>query len=120
MRIWHEQLIPYLCQKHLCGCWREGLGMMSILLEDKKAHRNYPATKEFEYSINYLWVRLNKVRNEMLRRGYHPKELPNPQYYKIVYSNLPPKEWQTLEEQLEVLKSKKCKCYENYKKTNSN
>lgn len=31
MRIWHESLIPKLCQKHLCAMWREGLGCLKIV-----------------------------------------------------------------------------------------
>ena len=84
--------------------------MLNILVEDKKAYRNHPATKEFENSIWHLWVRLGKVRNEMLKRKYHPKELMNGSYYKIIYSNSMPKDWQTLEEQIAVLKGKKCEC----------
>ena len=106
MRIWHEQLIPKLCQKHLCAMWREGLGCYKIITENKKGYRNHPAVKEFTEAPSKLWVRLFKVRKEMLKRGYHPKELPIKyfNFTEVVF------EWQTLEQQIEILKAKKCKC----------
>jgi uncharacterized protein (TIGR02328 family) len=107
MRIWHEKLIPKLCRQHLLACWREGLGAYKIITEDKKGYRNHPAVKEFETRTAELWLRLNIIRNEMLKRGYKPKEMPEFDY------SLPQKhcqEWQTLEEQTEILKNKHCDC----------
>ena len=106
MRIWHEKLIPKLCQKHLCAMWREGLGMFSILVNNKKSYRNHPATIEFEQNVLELKNRLHAVRQEMLARGYHPKALPDGK----MGCDGKVKEWQTLEEQIEVLKGKGCKC----------
>ena len=41
----------------------------------------------------------------MLSRGYNPKDLPDAQMkFGVV------KEWQTLEQQVEILKAKGCKC----------
>lgn len=110
MRIWHEQLIPLLCQKHLCAMWREGLGCYKIITENKKGYRNHPAVKEFEDAEARLYYRLFLVRNEMLFRGYHPKKLP-----ELIVNHLKPwkwtiKPWQTLEQQVEILKAKGCKC----------
>ncbi len=106
MRIWHEKLIPLLCQKHLCAMWREGLGAYKIIIENKKGYRNHPAVKEFENNPADLYERLRLVREEMLARGYHPKELPA----IIVCKPGLTKPWQSLEEQIEVLRGKKCKC----------
>jgi len=108
MRIWHEKLIPKLCQKHLCALWREGLGCYKIITEDKKGYRNHPATKEFEKAPEKLLIRLHKTRNEMLRRGYNPKMIDGYEFAKSLNEEV--KEWQTLEEQIELLKAKNCKC----------
>lgn len=109
MRIWHEKLIPHLCQKHLCGLWREGLGCIQIVLNKKKGYSNHPAVKEFQDAPLYLLDRMFKVRKEMLKRGYHPKELD-----VFILGAFGKKqhhhEWQTLEEQIEILKKKGCKC----------
>lgn len=107
MRIWHEKLIPKLCQKHICGVWREALGAYKIITEDKKGYRNHPAVKEFENAAGCLWERLHFIREEMLRRGYHPKELPA----FVDCASHDQKEWQTLEQQIEILKTKGCKCH---------
>jgi uncharacterized protein (TIGR02328 family) len=108
MRIWHEKLISKLCRQHLLAVWREGLGCYSIIINNKKGYRNHPATQEFIKAPDMLWVRLRRIREEMLRRGYHPKEVPEPTYK--LPEELPVKPWQTLEEQTAVLKAKGCKC----------
>lgn len=108
MRIWHEQLIPKLCQKHLCAMWREGLGAYSIITENKKGYSNHPAVKEFKNAPEKLLIRLHKVRNEMLNRGYEPKMIDGYSLSKSLNETI--EEWQPLEQQIEILKSKKCKC----------
>lgn len=106
MRIWHEQLIPKLCQKHLCACWREGLGAYKIITENKRGYRNHPAVKEFENNALELKNRLWAVRKEMLSRGYNPKPLPDaPMTHGVEV--IP---WQDLETQIKHLRAKGCKC----------
>lgn len=109
MRIWHEDLIPLLCQKHLCAMWREGLGCLKIVHYevDGGGYKNHPAVKEFMGNSILLIDRLQKVRAEMIKRGYHPKQLEFP---SIVTSSSTYTPWQTLEEQIEVLQSKHCPC----------
>lgn len=112
MRIWHEQLIPKLCQKHLCAMWREGLGAYKIITENRTnlSYWKHPATQEFVKHPILLWDRLNKVRKEMLIRGYNPKEMPEIKNHFGIERMDNYKPWQTLEQQIEILKSKKCKC----------
>lgn len=93
--------------------WREALGCYKIINEDKKGYRNHPAVKEFENHTDILYSVLEKVRKEMLSRGYNPKQLPvtADKYYPIgnfSYATYQP--WQTLEEQIRVLQSKHCAC----------
>lgn len=109
MRIWHEQLIPKLCQKHLCAMWREGLGAYKIITENKKGYKNHPAVKEFEHSPAALFNRMLKVRFEMLSRNYNPKPIFPRHHNKNGSVN----EWQTLEEQINILRLKNCKCMIN-------
>lgn len=125
MRIWHEELIPKLCRQHLLAMWREGLGCYKILTEDKKGYRNHPAVKEFEGKIEQLWLRLHAVRREAEGRGYNFKDLPEIHTDKLnawdygkgfwgisglINSHYEIDEWQTLDEQIEVLKNKGCNC----------
>ena len=105
MRIWHEQLIPKLCQKHLCAMWREGLGAYAIITQGKKGYANHPATKEFEDCPQILHKILGKVQGEMFARCYHPKALPLKES-----GTGKRKPWQSKEEQIKILKAKKCKC----------
>lgn len=110
MRIWHEQLIPHLCQKHLCAMWREALGCYKIITENKKGYRNHPAVKEWENNPYGLWQVLKLVRVEAIKRGYKFRELPFQFFGNLRIGRVKGKEWQTLEEQMRVLKAKGCSC----------
>lgn len=109
MRIWHQTLIPHLCQKHLCAVWREALGCYHIITQNKQGYRNHPATQEFINYPDQLFDRLLLIREEMLHRGYHPKEI-QPAHDTDIPDVGIPDEWQTLEEQKTLLKLKQCKC----------
>ena len=109
MRIWHEQLIPKLCRQHLLACWRESLGAYAIVTGevDGGSYKNHPAVKEFDGCPIELKNRLVFIRREMLARGYSPKLIPD-YPLEITTKNYIP--WQTLDQQIEVLKAKKCDC----------
>lgn len=110
MRIWHERLIPKLCRQHLLATWREGLGAYKIITEEKKGYRNHPAVREWEDCHYCLLERLYQIREEMIRRGYHPKELPYVDNLLTIIDRHYHKPWQTFEEQVQVLQSKNCQC----------
>jgi hypothetical protein len=111
MRIWHEDLIPYLKRQHLLAVWREALGCYKIITENKKGYRNHPAVIEFTNAKSILWERLYIIRQEMLKRGYHPKELPEKpiqsEFERVV-------EWQSLEQQKQILFQKDSNWYGKY------
>jgi hypothetical protein len=86
--------------------WREGLGLYSILTNNKSGYENHPQTKEFRGNIAELSNRLLMVRNEMLKRGYNPKEVN----FKFPESGNGYIRWQSLEDQVEILKEKGCEC----------
>lgn len=93
--------------------WREGLGCYKIVNRVrplKGGYSNHPAVKEFKRGVMDLYNRLQLVRNEMLKRGYHPKAMPK---YPIIHDEVMwclAKPWQTLKQQKEILKAKGCKC----------
>jgi uncharacterized protein (TIGR02328 family) len=107
MRIWHEKLIPHLCRQHLLAVWREGLGAYSIITKGKKGYSNHPAVIEFKNAPWQLVKRLHIIRNEMLKRGYNPKNIIS---LRSAYLESSIKPWQTLKEQIERLKDKHCEC----------
>lgn len=88
--------------------WREGLGAYKIITENKKGYSNHPATKEFACAPNALYSVLALVRIEMLKRGYHPKELPAKPQISSNADKIEP--WQSLEYQIDLLNLKACKC----------
>lgn len=105
MRIWHEQLIPNLCVKHFVALWREALGAYKIIAENKKGYRNHPATQEFIECPEQLHDILCLVKEESKKRGYNFKDVPE----RVVFGG-ERRPWQTLEEQIEWLKTKGCNC----------
>lgn len=88
--------------------WREGLGAYKIITENRTdlTYWKHPATQEFVYAPMALWYRLELVRLEMLERGYHPKLMPK----AMQGDSETESEWQTLDEQIAILKSKHCQC----------
>lgn len=108
MRIWHPSLLPKLCPKHFVAVWREALGAYSIIVNNKPGYRHHPAVKEYMNRPDKLWNVLQKIKKESIRRGYNFKELPPPPDLKLCYGTKG--RWQTIEEQIEVLKSKGCNC----------
>lgn len=91
--------------------WREGLIGFYGILENKKGWKNHPARKEFENCPDKLWQRLKLVRQEAVKRGFNFKELPQ----SPPTTKNHPCEWQSYEEQIKRLKSKRktiksCKC----------
>lgn len=105
MRIWHENLISDLCNKHLVAMWREALGCYSIIVNNKKGYRNHPAVQEFMDSPEKLHNRLKLIKKEARKRNFNFKEVP-----KRVEFGGKTKQWQSLEKQKKVLNFKKCKC----------
>jgi len=112
MRIWHQNLIPHLCNMHLVAMWREmRIGLFGIL-DDKNGWRNHSARKEFEDCPDKLWDRMMLVKQEADKRGLNFKA-PIPPRPKE--SGINPIEWQSYKEQVEILKQKskdivRCKC----------
>lgn len=111
MRIWHESLIPLLCRQHLLAMWREGLGCYKIVTGqvDGGSYKNHPATKEFINAPYELMYRLFLVREEMIKRGYHPKEVKGVCSLAGINNDVT-SEWQSLDEQITILKAKGCQC----------
>jgi len=105
MRVWHKELIPKLCKNHLLAMWREGLGLYKILKKGEGGYYNHPQTKMYHGARHAQWEILKKTREEMLSRDWNPKELPpEPQ------EDGEPNEWQSLQEQIKILKDKNCNC----------
>lgn len=107
MRVWHIDLIPYLCSTHLVACWREALGAYSIITEGKTGYANHPQTKQYAECPEALHDVLMALKQEADKRGYHFKDVPE----RVEFGGTE-KPWQTLEEQVEWLKTKGCKCSE--------
>jgi len=112
MRIWHEKLIPFLCSKHLTAMWNESWIAFNGIKENKNGWRTHPARKEFEQCPDRLWDRLQLVKKEADKRGFNFIK-PFPQRPRR--TNNKPKEWQTLNEQINVLVEKReliesCNC----------
>lgn len=140
MRIWHEQLISKLCQKHLNAAWNEGNTVYGIItcekvIVDGKPYRKY-CTKCG--AKNDGTKKCEKCGKRLDGYFYHPavKEFENAPHFLRARLNviflemihrgyhpkaMPPvsktmltgevvKEWQDLQTQIKILKAKKCDC----------
>lgn len=110
MRIWHEKLIPILCRQHLLADWRETRYAYFVITEGWKGYSHHPAVRQFENNPNELHRILGIIYREMLSRGYNPKPIPalKPNSMGMYFGQI--KEWQNLNQQIEIMKAKNCKC----------
>lgn len=68
MRLWHEELIPYLPRQQLLGQHRECCALRGAGWGKPHSTVNYV----FDHPKSWLYVYHMKVMEEMVKRGYHP------------------------------------------------
>jgi len=106
MRIWD---IPCskLCRSHLLGEHRELHAIWTYLTTDKgHSYRRHPETLRWKGKLWALRVRHEQQVKEMEDRGYKHNS-PINDLYPITDGVKP---WQTLDEQIAILKAKGCQC----------
>ena len=70
MRLWSQQLIPYLDRQRLLGQHRECCALRGKGWGKKHSVVDYVFTHDTEWLVAYHYL----VMDEMKRRGYHPDE----------------------------------------------
>jgi hypothetical protein len=107
MRIW--DIPPYkLCRNHLLGEHRELHAIWSILINDKKGYSHHPETLRWKEKLKALYIRHNKITEEMIKRGYQHK---SPLNSDLAVGKSNQNEFvDSIENQINILKNKKCKC----------
>ena len=115
MRIW--DIDPaLLCRSHLLGEHRELHGLWNILTQGKKGYRNHPETQRWVEHLHMLARRHEAQVAEMQKRGYrHRSPLAKGTNYTALLSvlirgNKPLPLVNTIEEQIELLRTKACEC----------
>lgn len=107
MRIWD---IPAnkLCMKHLLGEHCELHGLWNFLTQKKSGYSNHPETLRWKGKLAALFRRHEELVTEMKKRNYVHKSDLN----RVYATGLSIQEEfvNSYEEQLEILKSKGCKC----------
>lgn len=68
MRLWHEDLIPYLPRQQLLGQHRECCALRGNGWGKPHATVNYV----FDHPVEWLWAYHIKVIGEMTNRGFNP------------------------------------------------
>jgi hypothetical protein len=107
LRIWD---IPpkILCNKHLLGEHRELHAIWAILTANKKGYSKHPETRRWIGKLKALFLRHKQLAEEMKKRGYKHK---SPLEKKLATgSGKQKKLLDPIERQIEILKSKQCKC----------
>ena len=107
MRIWD---IPpdKLCRNHLLGEHSELHALWSILTKGKKGFAHHPETLRWSGKLKALYLRHEKIVQEMKKRGFNHNSPLNSDFAigKSVQKEL----IDSIEDQIRLLKSKKCKC----------
>ncbi len=107
MRIWDIQ-VGRLCRKHLLGEHRELHALWSILTQNKKGYSKHPEVLRWRNKLLALYLRHQKLAEEMLKRGYKHK---SPLHRRLATgSGRQDKFVNTLSEQRYILKNKNCDC----------
>ena len=108
MRIWD---IPCskLCNKHLLGEHRELHCIWTFITTDKGgSYKKHPETLRWVGKLDALFWRHYEQKKEFEKRGFdHKSELPKD---VVGDQGFQDKQWQTLSEQIEILKNKRCDC----------
>ncbi len=107
MRIWDINT-NVLCRQHLLGEHRELHAIWSIITQNKKGYTNHPETKRWKGKLKALYNRHEEIVKEMEKRGF----IHNSPLEKILATG---KDKQnvyidTIEDQMKILKNKKCNC----------
>lgn len=107
MRVW--DLPPErLCRNHLLGEHNEIHAIFSIITTNKMGYLRHPEVKRWEGKLNALYKRHEIVVNEMLIRGYNHKSPLN--ITLATGKGIQDQFVNSIKEQLEILKEKKCEC----------
>lgn len=73
MRLWHYDMISFLPNKQLVGQWREIRAICGMINNEK--FKDHPIVKKLnEYSTQDLYIYMEKVKLEMLKRDYRPSD----------------------------------------------
>ena len=107
MRIW--DITPgKLCRNHLLGEHRELHAMWTIITQNKKGYSKHPETIRWIGKLNALYIRHEKLVQEMNNRGYThksplDKRKATGKSIQNVFVDIPSK-------QIKILKQKGCAC----------
>ncbi len=107
MRVW-DIPVSKLCNKHLLGEHGEIHAIWNILIKNSQGYGNHPETRRWEGKLKALYNRHEENVQEMMRRGFKHKSsldssLAGGRECQDEFVN-------TREEQLKILKGKKCGC----------
>ena len=107
MRIWD---IPpkQLCRPHLLDEHRELHAIWTVLTQNKKGYSKHPETLRWVGALSALFIRHQKLVQEMVKRGYHHLSPLNEQLARGRKRQT--KFVDSLERQRQILFKKGCKC----------
>jgi len=107
MRIWD---IPpdKFCRNHLLGEHSELHAIWSILTQNKKGFANHPEILRWRGRLRALYLRHGKIVQEMKKRGYNHYSPLDVRF--ATGKNIQDQFVDSYEEQIIILKNKKCGC----------
>lgn len=107
MRVW-DLPVEKLCNKHLLGQHREIHAIYSMITENKGgSYQKHPEVLRFKENLKALVWHHNNTVIEMVKRDMNHKSCIE---YPIPFRPGYLEKWQSVEQQLEILRLKGCKC----------
>lgn len=107
MRIW-DVAPERLCRQHLLGEHRELHAIWTVLTQGKKGYARHPETLRWRGKLRALFLRHEALVAEMAARGYtHKSPLPET---LAVGEDVQDTFVDSHEDQLRILRKKKCPC----------
>jgi len=107
MRIW--DISPdKLCRNHLLGEHSELHAIWSILTQNKKGFANHPETLRWRGRLRALYLRHEKIVQEMKKRGYNHYSPLDVRF--ATGKSIQNQFVNSYQEQINILKNKKCRC----------
>jgi len=107
LRVWDIQP-DKLCRNHLLGEHNEIHALWSIIIKNKKGYSKHPETLRWKGKLKALYNRHEEIVNEMKKRKYNHKSPLNKT--KATGEEFQKEFVNTIEEQIQILRKKSCKC----------
>lgn len=119
MKIWHEDIVPKLCKRHLSLAYRDAASVYEIVVEKKRHQYDKANVAEFKNCPMEIAFRLYVIHDELHKRGVNlglppfPFDISDVPFTQAIREGKIYVPWQTKKNQEFILKHKCKSCLVN-------